>query len=106
MTMTHSRSGFYGHVKQYQNLKTEIDQMILEVLESGTFVLGPHAGQARRCRSPTPRESFGQSPFSDFGIASRVRRTRFSNESWSCLLETVYGTGSFRPPLKLFIEPI
>src|SRR6266852_472334 len=41
MTMTHSRIGFYGHVKQYQNLKTEIDQMILEVLESGTYVLGP-----------------------------------------------------------------
>src|SRR6266852_6477962 len=41
MSMTHSRIEFYGHVKQYQNLKTEIDQMILEVLESGTYVLGP-----------------------------------------------------------------
>jgi len=41
MSMTHSRIEFYGHVKQYQNLKTEIDQAILEVLESGTYVLGP-----------------------------------------------------------------
>ena len=39
--MTHSRIEFYGHVKQYHNLKTEIDQAILEVLESGTYVLGP-----------------------------------------------------------------
>src|SRR6266852_5178161 len=41
MSMTPSKIDFYGHVKQYQNLKTEIDQMILEVLESGTYVLGP-----------------------------------------------------------------
>ncbi|MGB2889113.1 MAG: DegT/DnrJ/EryC1/StrS family aminotransferase [Candidatus Acidiferrales bacterium] len=39
--MTLSRIDFYGHVKQYQNLKPEIDQAILEVLESGTYVLGP-----------------------------------------------------------------
>src|ERR1700745_4278335 len=36
-----SRIGFYGHVRQYHNLKTEIDQAILEVLESGSYVLGP-----------------------------------------------------------------
>src|SRR5712692_3442560 len=41
MSMTPSKIDFYGHVKQYQNLKTEIDQAILEVLESGTYVLGP-----------------------------------------------------------------
>jgi len=33
--------GFYGHVRQYHNLKTEIDQAIHEVLESGSYVLGP-----------------------------------------------------------------
>src|SRR5262245_34764706 len=33
--------GFYGHVRQYHNLKAEIDKAILEVLESGTYVLGP-----------------------------------------------------------------
>ena len=33
--------GFYGHVRQYHNLKAEIDAAILEVLESGKYVLGP-----------------------------------------------------------------
>ena len=39
--MPESRVGFYGHVKQYHNLKTEIDQAILDVLESSSYVLGP-----------------------------------------------------------------
>ncbi|MGH9502894.1 MAG: DegT/DnrJ/EryC1/StrS family aminotransferase [Terriglobales bacterium] len=39
--MTEPNIGFYGHVKQYHNLKAEIDQAILEVLESGSYVLGP-----------------------------------------------------------------
>ena len=33
--------GFYGHVRQYHDLKGEIDRAILEVLESGSYVLGP-----------------------------------------------------------------
>jgi dTDP-4-amino-4,6-dideoxygalactose transaminase len=33
--------GFYGHVRQYHNLKDEIDAAILEVLESGKYVMGP-----------------------------------------------------------------
>ena len=33
--------GFYGHVRQYHNLKAEIDAAILEVLESGKYVMGP-----------------------------------------------------------------
>jgi len=32
---------FYGHVRQYHNLKSEIDAAIQEVLESGSYVLGP-----------------------------------------------------------------
>ncbi len=36
-----SKIAFYGHVKQYHNLKAEIDRAILEVLESGSYVLGP-----------------------------------------------------------------
>ncbi len=32
---------FYGHVKQYQNIKAEIDANIKEVLESGQYVMGP-----------------------------------------------------------------
>ncbi|MGA9797665.1 MAG: DegT/DnrJ/EryC1/StrS family aminotransferase [Terriglobales bacterium] len=39
--MPQSSIGFYGHVKQYHNLKAEIDQAILDVLESGSYVLGP-----------------------------------------------------------------
>ena len=33
--------GFYGHVRQYHNLKAEIDNAISEVLESGSYVMGP-----------------------------------------------------------------
>ena len=32
---------FYGHVRQYHNLKADIDQAILDVLESGQYVMGP-----------------------------------------------------------------
>lgn len=32
---------FYGHVRQYHNIKSEIDAKIAEVLESGQYVLGP-----------------------------------------------------------------
>lgn len=39
--MPQARVEFYAHVKQYHSLKQEIDQAILEVLESGSYVLGP-----------------------------------------------------------------
>ena len=39
--MAAAKIEFYGHVKQYHNLKAEIDQAILDVLESGSYVLGP-----------------------------------------------------------------
>ncbi|HKT10540.1 MAG TPA: DegT/DnrJ/EryC1/StrS family aminotransferase [Terriglobia bacterium] len=47
---------FYGHVRQYHNLKAEIDAAILEVLESGSYVLGPKLTQfegelARYCNT-------------------------------------------------------
>src|SRR5436309_472094 len=32
---------FYGHVRQYHNIKSEIDANIAEVLESGNYVMGP-----------------------------------------------------------------
>jgi dTDP-4-amino-4,6-dideoxygalactose transaminase len=32
---------FYGHVRQYNNIKAEIDANIAEVIHSGQFVLGP-----------------------------------------------------------------
>jgi len=33
--------GFYGHVRQYHNIQDEIDGNIKEVLESGSYVMGP-----------------------------------------------------------------
>jgi len=32
---------FYGHVRQYHNMKQELDTAILDVLESGKYVTGP-----------------------------------------------------------------
>ncbi|MBI5094033.1 MAG: DegT/DnrJ/EryC1/StrS family aminotransferase [Candidatus Hydrogenedentes bacterium] len=32
---------FYGHVRQYHNLKAELDKAITDVLESGAYVMGP-----------------------------------------------------------------
>ena len=32
---------FYGHVRQYHNIKAEIDANIKDVLESGQYVMGP-----------------------------------------------------------------
>ncbi len=37
--------GFYGHVRQYHNLRHEIDVAIHEVLESGSYVMGPKLKQ-------------------------------------------------------------
>ena len=33
--------GFYGHVRQYENIKSEIDANIQDVLMSGKYVMGP-----------------------------------------------------------------
>lgn len=33
--------GFYGHTRQYHNVKQEIDAAISKVLESGAYVMGP-----------------------------------------------------------------
>ena len=41
MLATKLNVGFYGHVRQYHNIKPEIDANIHEVLESGQYVLGP-----------------------------------------------------------------
>ncbi len=32
---------FYGHQRQYENLKTEIDANIQEVIQSGAYIMGP-----------------------------------------------------------------
>jgi dTDP-4-amino-4,6-dideoxygalactose transaminase len=41
MLATKLNVGFYGHVRQYHNIKAEIDANIHQVLESGQYVLGP-----------------------------------------------------------------
>jgi dTDP-4-amino-4,6-dideoxygalactose transaminase len=43
--MSPVKVGFYGHVRQYHGLKDEIDAAIHEVLESGSFVMGPKLKQ-------------------------------------------------------------
>ncbi|MDO8587526.1 MAG: DegT/DnrJ/EryC1/StrS family aminotransferase [Armatimonadota bacterium] len=43
--MPETRVPFYGHVRQYHNLKEEIDRAITDVLESGTYVMGPRMKQ-------------------------------------------------------------
>jgi len=41
MLETKMSVAFYGHVRQYHNIKAEIDASIREVLESGQYVMGP-----------------------------------------------------------------
>jgi len=41
MLATKMSVAFYGHVRQYHNIKAEIDANVNEVLESGQYVLGP-----------------------------------------------------------------
>jgi len=41
MLQTKMKVAFYGHVRQYHNIKKEIDANIHEVLESGLYVMGP-----------------------------------------------------------------
>ena len=43
--MASVKVGFYGHVRQYHGLKNAIDEAINEVLESGSFVMGPKLKQ-------------------------------------------------------------
>ncbi len=59
--MAAQKIGFYGHVRQYHDLKAELDGAIQSVLESGTYVLGPRVKQfeeelARYCNQ---REAVG-----------------------------------------------
>ena len=41
MTQVMMQVGFYGHVRQYHNIQSEIDGNIRRVLESGEYVQGP-----------------------------------------------------------------
>ena len=46
---------FYGHVRQYHNIKAEIDANIQEVLESGQYVMGPMLKQFEEELAALPR---------------------------------------------------
>lgn len=46
--MAESKVAFFGHPRQYYNLKQEIDAAIREVLESGVYVLGPRLEKFER----------------------------------------------------------
>lgn len=43
--MAPAKIGFYGHVRQYHHLKQAIDAAFFDVMESGTYVLGPKVKQ-------------------------------------------------------------
>src|SRR5437899_797669 len=59
--MAELKVGFYGHVRQYHNLRAEIDQAIHEVLESGTYILGPQVEKFEEelARSMNQKEAVG-----------------------------------------------
>lgn len=42
--MAEMKVGFYAHVQQYHNLKKEIAKTILEVLETGAYILQKNLG--------------------------------------------------------------
>lgn len=46
--MPEMKVGFYGHVRQYHNIKGEIDEAIQSVLESGSYVMGPALARFER----------------------------------------------------------
>jgi dTDP-4-amino-4,6-dideoxygalactose transaminase len=43
--MPEVKAPFYGHARQYHNLKKELDEAIFGVLESGQYVMGPAVGK-------------------------------------------------------------
>src|SRR5438034_9607925 len=59
--MVQSKIGFYGHVKQYRNLKAEIDQAILGGVQIGSYVLGPQLAkfEEERARYMNVRDAVG-----------------------------------------------
>ena len=65
--MAEMKVGFYGHVRQYHNLKGPIDQAIQEVLESGSYVLGPQLAkfEPELARYMGTREAVGMNSGTD-----------------------------------------
>jgi dTDP-4-amino-4,6-dideoxygalactose transaminase len=46
--MAEVKVGFYGHVRQYHDLQDDIDRAIHDVLESGSYVMGPQLAEFER----------------------------------------------------------
>jgi dTDP-4-amino-4,6-dideoxygalactose transaminase len=73
--------GFYGHVRQYHNLKAEIDTAILGVLESGKYVLGPALAR------------FEQELAAYFRMKHAIGVNSCTDALWLALLALGVGTG-------------
>jgi dTDP-4-amino-4,6-dideoxygalactose transaminase len=73
--------GFYGHVRQYKNIQSEIDANIQRVLESGEYVQGPMLKQ------------FEQELAAFHGIAHAVGTGNGTDAIWLALMAMGIGPG-------------
>jgi dTDP-4-amino-4,6-dideoxygalactose transaminase len=106
--MASVKVGFYGHVRQYHGLKNEIDEALHEVLESGSFVMGPKLKQfekelAAYCNA---KEAVGVNSGTDalwlafmaLGIGPGDEVITNSNTFFACPSLAVLMTRSLRQP--------
>ena len=73
--------GFYGHVRQYKNIQSEIDANIKRVLESGEYVQGPMLKQ------------FEQELASFHGVAHAIGTGNGTDAIWLALMAMGIGPG-------------
>ena len=73
--------GFYGHVRQYKNIQSEIDANIRRVLESGEYVQGPMLKQ------------FEQELASFHGVAHAIGTGNGTDAIWLALMAMGIGPG-------------
>ena len=73
--------GFYGHVRQYKNIQSEIDANIKRVLESGEYVQGPMLKQ------------FEQELASFHGVAHAIGTGNGTDAIWLALMALGIGPG-------------
>ena len=73
--------GFYGHVRQYKNIQSEIDANIKRVLESGEYVQGPMLKQ------------FEQELASFHGVSHAVGTGNGTDSIWLALMALGIGPG-------------
>jgi dTDP-4-amino-4,6-dideoxygalactose transaminase len=73
--------GFYGHVRQYQNIKSEIDANMQEVLMSGNYVGGPVLAR------------FEEQAKAYFGSKYAIGVGNGTDAIWLCLMALGVGPG-------------